>query len=63
MIPWYNIHMKNEFTVDTLVSRLASEQVQYILDSIDMNLRNETGHADIDLRQIIRFLISDGMCQ
>jgi len=51
--------METEFTVDTIVSRLASEQVQHVLDSVEMSLRFDTGRADIDLSQIISSLVTD----
>jgi hypothetical protein len=51
--------METEFTVDTMVSRLASEQVQHVLDSVEMGLRFDTGIADVDLRGIISSLVSD----
>jgi len=51
--------METEFTVDTIVSRLASEQVQHVLDSVEMSIRFDTGIADVDLRGIISSLVSD----
>jgi len=41
------------FTIEELVSRLSSEQLDHIIDWVERQVRYETGAAEIELSQVI----------
>jgi len=48
-----------ELSLKETVKRLAAEQVRHVIDSVELEIRQETGIHEIDLKSIIESIIAD----
>lgn len=47
------------FTIEELVGRLSSEQVEHVIGWVERQVRHETGAAEVDMSQIINSYIEE----